>query len=91
MDIDASRKWNADRQKHTFNGKLVTCYNCQQKGHMASNCRSPQRSIPAPRGNTGRKMGGRGCHTHADMLEVALSAEHNTKTTSSAGGAGASI
>ncbi|ETW76735.1 hypothetical protein HETIRDRAFT_430068 [Heterobasidion irregulare TC 32-1] len=28
---------------------------------------------------------------HADTLEVALSAEHNTKTTSNAGGAGASI
>src|SRR5215212_6215747 len=35
------------------NKKEVTCYNCQRKGYMAKDCRSPKKNNPNPQRNNG--------------------------------------
>src|SRR5206468_9830496 len=38
------------------NKKEVTCYNCQRKGHMAKDCRSPKKNNPNPQRNNGNRQ-----------------------------------
>ena len=41
-------------RKLNNNKKEVTCYNCQKKGHMAKDCRSPKK--PNPQRNNGNRQ-----------------------------------
>ncbi|ETW75688.1 hypothetical protein HETIRDRAFT_330248 [Heterobasidion irregulare TC 32-1] len=70
MDIDATRKRNAESQKRKFDGKRTTsCSNCGKPGHSSANCWSPRRGVRPVRGNSKRRLGTTGRGNRAVDLE----------------------
>ena len=72
MDIDASRKRDASRNKRVYDGKRpapFSCYNCGKPGHGIADCPSPRRGVPPSRGNPRKPMGGGGRRTCATDME----------------------